>query len=144
MGVRRSIIAAGVAAVAVGTGALLAPAAASAHSAAHTLRFTSVVRDFVRFTTTTGAEQDTEFSSAGKIIGFDDLNFTLGTTTNAADIVFDFNGGFLYGTFTISRSNGAVTGSVTGGTGSFAGATGTITGTSITRKKEAITITYST
>ena len=35
------------------------------------------------------------------------------------------------------------TGPVTGGTGSFAGATGTITGTPVTKKKEAITITYS-
>jgi hypothetical protein len=33
---------------------------------------------------------------------------------------------------------------VTGRTGSFAGATGTITGTSVAKKKEAITITYST
>jgi hypothetical protein len=35
-------------------------------------------------------------------------------------------------------------GPVTGGTGSFAGATGTITGKSVTRNKEAITITYRT
>lgn len=36
------------------------------------------------------------------------------------------------------------TGPVTGGPGSFVGATGTITGTSVAKKREAITITYST
>jgi hypothetical protein len=58
--------------------------------------------------------------------------------------VSEYNGGLLDGTLTISRSIGAATGPVTQGDGSFAGATGTITGTSVTKKKEAITITYST
>ena len=54
MRVRRSIIAAG-AAVILGTTGTLAPAAASAHGATHTLTFTSVARKFVHFTKTTGA-----------------------------------------------------------------------------------------
>ena len=144
MTVRRPIIAAAAAVVLGMTGALLAPAAASAHSAAQTLTFTSVVRNFVSFTSTTGAEQDTDVTSAGTVIGFDEVSVTLGTTANTADIAFALNGGLLYGTLTISRSTGSATGPVTGGTGSFAGAIGTITGTSAAKKKEAITITYST
>ena len=144
MTVRRPIIAAAAAVVLGSTGALLAPAAASVHSAAQTLTFTSVVRNFVSFTSTTGAEQDTDVTSAGTVIGFDEVSVTLGTTANTADIAFALNGGLLYGTLTISRSTGSATGPVTGGTGSFAGAIGTITGTSAAKKKEAITITYST
>ncbi len=54
------------------------------------------------------------------------------------------NGGFLYGTFTLSLKTGAVTnGKVTGGTGAFAGATGTIKATTISSTKHAVTITYS-
>jgi hypothetical protein len=142
MRVRRSVTFAGAAAVLGAAGALLAPAAASAHSATHTLQFTSEVRTFARFTTITLAEQDTDLSTAGKIIGFDEVNVTLGTTTSTADITFDLNGGLLDGTLTISRSTGTAAGPVTGGTGSFAGATGTITGTPITKRKEALTITY--
>ena len=139
----RSPVIAAAAAVALGTaGALLAPAAASAHSATQTLTFTSVVRNFVSFTSTTGAEQDTDVTSAGTVIGFDEVSVTLGTTANTADIAFALNGGLLYGTLTISRSTGTAAGPVTGGTGSFAGATGTITGTPITKRKEALTITY--
>jgi hypothetical protein len=102
-----------------------------------------VVRNFVTLASTPGAEQDTDVSTAGTLIGFDEVTVTIGTTTNTADIAFDLNGGLLDGTLTISRSTGAATGPVTGGTGSFAGATGTITGTSVAKKKEAITITYS-
>lgn len=143
MRVRKSIIAAGAAVVLGSTGGLLAPAAASAHSAAHTLKFTSVARKIVFYTKTTFAEQDTDVTSPGKIIGFDEVYGTLGKTTNTADIAFALNGGFLDGTLKISRRTGAATGPVTGGTGRFSGATGTITGTSVTRNKEAITITYS-
>jgi len=139
----RSPVIAAAAAVALGTaGALLAPAAASAHSATQTLTFTSVAKNFISYTPATLAEQDTDLSAAGKIIGFDEVTVTLGTTANTADIVFALNGGLLDGTLTISRSTGTATGPVTGGTGSFAGATGTITGAPVTKKQEAITITY--
>ena len=87
-----------------------------------------------------GAEQDTDVNSAGTIIGLDELNFTVTGTTLSADITFDLNGGFLYGTIQITPGHPA-TSPVTGGTGSFAGATGTITGTVIAKKKEAVTIT---
>jgi len=49
-------------------------------------------------------------------------------TTLTAEIAFDLDGGFLYGTVQISSSHPA-TGPVTGETGSFAAATGTIAGT---------------
>jgi hypothetical protein len=143
MGIRRSIIATGAAAALGTTGALLAPAAASAHSATNTLTFTSVAKNIVRYSTTALAEQDTDLSTAGKIIGFDEVTVTLGATTNTADIAFALDGGLLDGTLTINRGTGTATGPVTGGTGSFAGATGTITGTPLTKKQEAITITYS-
>jgi hypothetical protein len=143
MRIRKPITAAAALAALGITGALLAPAAASAHSATKTLTFTSVANNFVRYSTATLAEQDTDLSAAGKIIGFDEATVTLGTTTNTADFAFDLNGGLLYGTLTINRSAGTASGSVTGGTGSFSGATGTITATPVTKKKEAITITYS-
>ena len=81
MRVRRSIVATG-AAVVLSTIGALAPAAASAHTATHTLTFTSVVRKFVNFTTTTGAQADNDVSSGGKIIGFDEVHVTIGKTTN--------------------------------------------------------------
>lgn len=77
MRVRRSIIAAAAAVVVGSTGTLLAPAAASAHSATQTLTFTSVERNFVSFTGTTGAEQDTDLSAAGTVTGFDEVTVTI-------------------------------------------------------------------
>jgi hypothetical protein len=73
MKIRRSITAAGAAAVLCGTAALLLPAAASAHDATHTLKFIAVEENSVAFTTTTQGVQDTDFNSAGTIIGFDNL-----------------------------------------------------------------------
>jgi hypothetical protein len=103
MRVRRSVTAAGAAAVLGTTGALAAPAAASAHSATHTLTFTSVVRKFVNFTATTFVQADNDSSGPGKIIGFDEVNVTIGKTTNRADIAFALSGGLLDGTLAISR-----------------------------------------
>jgi hypothetical protein len=59
----------------------------------------------------------------------------------------DPDGGFLYGTATVSNKTGAVTnGKVTGGTGSFKGATGTIKAKALNKSgtRHAVTITYST
>jgi hypothetical protein len=114
MRVRRSVIAAGAAGI-LGTTGALAPAVASAHSAAHTLTFTSVARKFVRLSKTTGAQQDTDLSTADKTIGFDDANFAIGKTTSSADIAFVLSGGFMYRTLKVSRRTGAATGPVTGG-----------------------------
>jgi hypothetical protein len=145
MKIRASIIAAGAAVVLGGTGALALPAVASAHSAAHTLKFTSVTVNSVQFTKTSRALQDTDVTSKGKTIGFDDVNLTLTSqTSGTADVAIDISGGFLYGTVTTTNSGKRFTGKVTGGTGAFATATGTITGKAITSSKTAVTITYST
>lgn len=57
----------------------------------------------------------------------------------------DTAGGFLYGTFTLNLSTGAVTnGKVTGETGAFTGAIGTIRARTISSARHAVTITCST
>jgi hypothetical protein len=144
----RTTIAAAAAAVAVGTaGALVLPAAASAHSATHTLKFVSVFKKLVIYTHTTVAEQDTDVTSAGKVIGFDELYATqTGKTTGTGDIAYAEHGGLLYGTLILTHNGAQGHGTVTGGTGKFQGATGTITfkpaNTSGTHS--AVTITYTT
>jgi hypothetical protein len=145
MKIRRSIIAAGAAVVLGGTGALALPAVASAHSATHTLKFTSVTVNAVQFTKTSRGLQDTDVTSKGKTIGFDDVNLTLTSkTSGTAAVAIDISGGFLYGTVTTTNGGKTFTGKVTGGTGAFTAATGTITGKAITSSKTAVTITYST
>ena len=145
MKIRRSIIAAGAAVLLGGTGALAIPAVASAHSATHTLKFTSVTVNSVQFTRASRALQDTDVNSKGKIIGFDDVNLTFTSmTSGTAAVAIDVNGGFLYGTVTTTDSGKTFHGKVTGGTGAFTAATGSITGKAITSSKTAVTITYST
>jgi len=132
-------------AAALGTGALVLPAVASASSATHTLKFTAVQKASVMFTKTTGASQETDLNTAGKTVGYDMIYFAATSPTSAAvNITVDTSGGFLYGTATVSIKTGAVTnGKVTGGTGAFAGATGTITVKTVSSTKHAVTITYS-
>ena len=145
MKVRTSIIAAGAAVVLGTTGALVLPAVASAHSSTHTLKFIAVQKATVSFTKTTGANQETDVSAAGKTVGFDMIYFAATSATSAAvNATFDVSGGFLYGTATVSIKTGAITnGKVTGGTGAFTGAKGTIKVKAISSKKHAVTITYS-
>lgn len=144
----RTPIAAVAAAVAVGTaGALVLPAAASAHSATHTLKFVSVLKKLAIYTKTTVAEQDTDITSVGKIIGFDELYATqTGKTTGTADVAYAVNGGLLYGALTLTHNGAYAHGTVTGGTGTFKGATGTITAkpANTTGTHSAVTITYTT
>jgi hypothetical protein len=145
MKLRTSLAAAGVAA-ALGTGALVLPAVASASSATHTLKFTAVTNKSIMFDKTSGGSQETDVNAAGKTIGFDVLYFAaVSPTTANINVTFDTTGGFLYGTATVSiKTNKVTNGKVTGGTGAFAGATGTITAKSVSKNHEAITITYST
>jgi hypothetical protein len=147
MKIRTSIAAAGAAAL-LGTGALVLPAAASANSATHTLKFISVQKSSVGFTKSTGANQDTDVNAAGKTVGFDMIYFSATSATTAAvNITGDTSGGFLYGTGTINIKTGAFTnGKVTGGTGAFKGATGTIKAKNLNKAgtRTAVTITYST
>jgi hypothetical protein len=144
----RTTIGAAATAVAVGTaGALVLPAAASAHSATHTLKFVSVLKKLVIYTKTTVAEQDTDVNSAGKTIGFDELHATqTGKTTGTGDIAFAEHGGLLYGALVLTHNGARAHGTVTGGTGVFAGATGTITAkpANTSGTHSAVTITYTT
>ncbi len=145
MKIRTSIAAAGAAAILGGTGALLLPAAASAHSVTHTLKFTAVQTKSVNFSKTAGGSSGQDLNSAGKIIGFDMIYFSFNPKTKTASggVTLDTNGGFLYGTLKFTK--GPVThGTVTGGTGKFKGATGTITGKNLNKKgtRTAVTIVY--
>jgi hypothetical protein len=146
MKLRTSIASAGAAAVLGATAALALPAAASTHRTTHTLEFTSVTARSVNFSATTGGQQDTDVSRAGKIIGFDELYFAFNpkTKTASGEVALDIAGGFLYGTFKLASP--VTHGRVTGGTGIFAGATGAITAKSLNKSgtRMAITITYST
>jgi hypothetical protein len=142
---RASIAAIGTAAALGVTGAILLPAAASAHAVTHTLTFTSVQQAQARFSATSTGSEDKDVNKAGKVIGYDVLNFTVNPTTGKvrAGVTLDTAGGFLYGVLQVSSS--LVThGTVTGGTGAFAGATGTITATNKTATRTAVTITYQT
>ena len=144
MKICESIAAAGAAAV-FGTGVFLLPAVASAHSASHTLKFIAVAQQSANFSKTASGQAGTDFSKAGKIIGFDVLYFAFNPTTHkpSGGVTLDTNGGFLYGA--LHPTKGPVThGVVTGGTGKFQGVTGTITGRSLNKSgtRTAVTITY--
>ena len=145
MKLRTSLAAAGATVVLGTTGALVLPAVASAHSATHMLKFTTVQKGTVSFTRATGAIQGTDVNTAGKNVGFDMLYFAAASPSSVAvNFTVDTKGGFLYCTFTFHPKTGVVTnGKVTGGTGAFAKATGTIKVKTISRTRHAITITYS-
>jgi hypothetical protein len=141
----RITIAAAAAAVALGTtGALALPAVASAHTATHTLKFVSVLKKLVIYTKTTVAEQDTDVTCAGKIIGFDELYATQTGTTGTATVAYAESGGLLHGALTLTHNGARAHGTVTGGTGKFTGATGTITvrPANSSGTHSAVTITY--
>jgi hypothetical protein len=141
---RRSITAAAAAVVLGGTGALVLPAVASAHSTMHTLKFTAVTVKSVTFTSTNFGNQETDVNSTGKTIGFDDVNFTVaGPNSGKGNVALDVKGGFLYGSVSTTDGGKTFTGKVTGGTGPYAGATGTITAKAITSTKTAVTVVYS-
>jgi hypothetical protein len=145
MKVRSLMVAAGAVVVLGGTGALLVPAVASAHSTTHTLKFISVEKAMTFFSKTTFGEQDTDVNAKGKTVGFDMIyGHATSATSAAVNITGDTSGGFLYGTGTVNLKTGAFTnGKVTGGTGRFAKATGTIKAKDISKTKTAVTITYS-
>jgi hypothetical protein len=145
MKVRRSIGAVGAAALIAGGGAFLVPAAASAHSVTHTLKFTAVTQKSASFSRSSAGQAENDINKAGKIIGFDVIYITFNPKTHrpSGGVTLDSSGGFLYGT--LEFTNGPVTrGRVTGGTGQFKGATGTITGKSLNKSgtRTAVTITY--
>ena len=147
MKIRRSIVAAGAAAVLGSAAAFLVPAAAAAHDATHTLTFTAVAENSVMFTTTTRGVQDTDFNSAGTTIGFDNLYLRFTSATSArGTATLDIKGGFLYATLATTNGGQTFRGRVTGGTGAFTGATGKVAAKAInpSGSQAVVTITYST
>ena len=111
----------------------------------HTLKFVSVEKASVNLSKTMGAQQDTDVSSSGKVIGYDELYFATAKTTAAGWFTLDVDGGFIYGTFTVNFKTGAITnGKVTGGARAFKGATGKLTAKDLSSTRTAVTITYTT
>jgi hypothetical protein len=145
MKIRRSI-AAVVGAALVGTGAFVLPALASTSTATHTLKFISVEKASTSFSKVMFAQQNTDVTSKGAVVGYDDLYFAA-TSGSAGDgwFVGDLDGGFIYGTFKVNFNTGAITdGKVTGGLRAFKGATGTLTAKAVSPTRTDVTITYST
>lgn len=144
----RTSIAATAAAALIGVGAYMLPAAASTSTATHTLKFISVSKASVNFSKTTGAQQDTDVNSKGKVVGYDMLYFSIISKTTAfISFTGDASGGFIYGTLLTNLKTGAVyDGKVTGGTGAFKGATGTVKAVNLNAAgtRTAVTITYHT
>jgi hypothetical protein len=145
MKIRRSIAAA-VGVALIGTGAFVLPAFASASAATHTLKFISVEKASVTLSKTMFAQQDTDVTSKGKVIGYDELYFAATSSSGAnAWFTLDVDGGFISGTFKVNFKTGAITnGKVTGGARAFKGATGTLTAKAVSATRTAVTITYAT
>jgi hypothetical protein len=144
---RTLITAAGAAAILGCTAAAVLPAAASARTTTHTLKFVSVTQKMVTFSKTNLGQQDTDVNSKGKTVGFDMLNITVNPKTNTGTILFTVNaaGGFLIGYLPYSTKT-TLTGTVTGGVGTYKGAFGKIVAKVLNkaRTKVSVTITYQT
>ncbi len=143
----RTTMAGAAAAAIVGTGALVLPAAASASTTAHTLKFTAETESSAAFSSSTEAEQDTDVNGAGKVVGYDLLYVKLVSSTSAdLNITVDVDGGMLYGTAKLNSKGTVADGKVTGGTGAFAHAAGTLTVQTLNKAgtRHAVKITYHT
>ena len=143
----RTTMAWATAAVIVGTGAFVLPAAASASTSTHTLKFTAETKSSAAFSNSADAEQDTDVNGAGKVVGYDMLYVKLVSSTSAdLNITVDVNGGMLYGTAKLNSKGMVVDGTVTGGTGAFAHAAGTLTVQTLNKAgtRHAVKITYHT
>ena len=140
------VAAASVALTLAGVSPSFASPAAKPATASHTLKFISVEKASVSLTKTMSAQQDTDVSSKGKVIGYDDLYIAITSkTTGAGWVTLDVDGGFIYATFAINFKTGAIThGKVTGGARAFKGVTGTFTATPVSSTKTAVKLTYTT
>ena len=145
MKIRRSIMAAAAAVVLSGTGALVVPAVASAHSATTTLKFTAVQKHEISWLPINStAVQETDVNAKVRPSGSTSCIITAQTCCSVTgNMTFTLRGGLLYGSY---ATNGSPTfsGTVTGETGTFQGATGTINGTTnAAGTRTQYTITYS-
>jgi len=146
MKIRTTMAGAAVAAI-VGTGAFVLPAAASASTTIHTLRFTAETKSSASFSGSAEAEQDTDVNGAGKVMGYDMLYIKLVSSTSAdLNITVDVSGGMLYGTAKLNNKGMVVDGKVTGGTDAFAHAAGTLTVQTLNKAgtRHAVKVTYHT
>ena len=73
------------------------------------LKFISVQKASVSFSKAAQGQQDTDVNATGRTIGFDELYFAVTSASSAAaNVTGDFNGGLLYGTFTVNFKTGAI------------------------------------
>ena len=138
----RTYLAVAAAAGLIGLGAFTLPAMAGTSSTTHTLKFISVTKKTLVLSKTTAAQQDTDVTKSGKVIGFDMLYLTFNakTQTGSGDFSFCTRGGMMMGTLRLTKTG--ATGSITGGTGKFAGASGTVSATTLTKTTTAVTLKY--
>lgn len=131
---------------AVASAAAVGCSGASASPVTHTYSFTAWQQQMATFSTTHSGAQEKDVNKAGKIIGYDLLNYSFNPTTKAftVGVTVLANGGFIY--CNMQTSGKVFHGTVTGGTGTFAGATGTISATSpsASSPETFVTITYHT
>lgn len=143
----RAVIAGIGAAAAVTTGVVLATTTtASAQSGPHVLKFVSVVLKSDDYSPTVTAQTDTDYSTSGRLIGFDVLHFTANPASGKVRIdgAVDMSGGVIDGTLWTTTTSPTASGRVTGGTGAFRGASGTITATTESATKTLVTIVFTT
>jgi hypothetical protein len=144
---RAYIAAAGVAGL-VGSSAFMLPATASTQAGCacrvHTLKFISVTKSTLPLSARSIAQQDTDVTKSGKVIGFDMLNLTFNPKTGkgSGHFAFDTRGGFIDGTLRLTGSG--ATGRLTGGTGKFSRVTGSLVARSLNKAgtRTAVTLRY--
>ncbi len=150
MKIRRTIAAMSAAATLAGGAALAlgVSADASATTASHTLKFISVQQKVITWSKTSQGEQDKDVTHAGKLIGFDVLNFKFDPKNGTGTALFDLDlkGGMLFGVVSVSLNSATSKGTVTGGLGAFKDASGAIVAKSLNKAgtKLAITVKYTT
>ena len=140
---RKVIAAATVGVVAAATTTLVTASPSLATSNTKTLKFVSVeiLSHALDSTHFVGADRE---KRNGSLIGTDAVS-CVATSGMAAKctVAAAFKGGLIYASFT-EKSDGSLSGTVTGGTRHFAGASGTVTGTPAGKNRENVTVTYHT
>ena len=156
MKLRPFLVAMGLAATLGGTAALVLPGVASARDASarvasartvtRTVAVTSVQDRQVNFSRTRGTLSDTDYNSAGRVVGFDAVRFSFNRRTNRTsfDVALTLERGFVYGVLTERGSNPVMRGRIVWGTGLFRRVAGTITARNLNSNgtRTAVTIRF--
>lgn len=140
---RKVIATSAVGIIAAVTTTFVAASPSLAKSNTKTLKFVSVeiLSHGLDNTHFVGADREKQ---NGNLIGTDAVSCVASSNMSAkCTVAAALKGGLLYATFT-EKSNGALSGTVTGGTRQFAGATGTVSGTPAGKNRENVTVTYHT